>query len=333
MSSVKRRSSTTPSQDEISPHIREVIVNPADKEYLSLVREVLATGVEKKDRTGIGTISVFGVQKKYDLRQGFPLLTTKKLRYDGILHELLWFLSGDTNIKYLVDNNVHIWDEWPFQDYLITNQLTEKFPMYSESWKGEKKRFIERVKEDADFAQQWGDLGPVYGKQWRRWEGPDGKTYNQIENVLEQIKKNPDSRRILVSAWNVADVMSHSKTAPPLCHTLFQFYVVKGRLDMQLYQRSADIALGVPYNIASYATLLMMIAQECGLEPGIFTHTLGDAHIYLNHLEGLKLQLSRSAFTAPTLKIAQKPFWDLKFEDFSLEGYQFQPFIKFEVAV
>ena len=320
-------------ENNIMLHTRAGLENAADTEYLNLVREVLEQGATRKDRTGIGTISIFGVQKKYDLRKGFPLLTTKKLRYDGILHELLWFLSGDTNIKYLVDNGVHIWDEWPFQDYLIENNLTEQFPMYSESWKVEKKRFIARIKEDTEFARQWGDLGPVYGKQWRRWEGPDGKTYNQIGNILEQIKKNPDSRRILVSAWNVADVMSHHKTAPPLCHTLFQFYVVNGRLDMQLYQRSADIALGVPYNIASYATLLMMVAQECGLEPGIFTHTIGDAHIYLNHVEGLKAQLERTSFKAPVLKIARKPFWDLKFEDFKLEDYESQPFIKFEVAV
>ncbi len=305
----------------------------ADEQYLSLVSEVLETGVEKKDRTGIGTLSLFGIQRKYDLRKGFPLLTTKKVRFDGILHELLWFLSGDTNIKYLVDNSVHIWDEWPFQDYLIANHLTEKFPMYSESWKEEKTRFIDRIKTDVEFAKKWGELGPVYGKQWRRWEGPDGKTYNQIENILTQIKTNPDSRRILVSAWNVADVMSHHKMAPPLCHTLFQFYVVNGRLDLQLYQRSADIALGVPYNIASYSALLMMVAQECGLMPGIFTHTLGDAHIYLNHLEGLKIQLNRSSFAPPTLKISPKPFWDLQFSDFELMNYQCQPFIKFSVAV
>lgn len=309
------------------------MVNQADEQYLSLVREILEDGIQKKDRTGIGTVSIFGAQRKYDLRKGFPLLTTKKVSFDGILRELLWFLKGDTNIKYLVDNNVHIWDEWPFQDYLIAHDLVEKFPMYSDEWKAEKKSFIERIKTDADFAKQWGELGPVYGKQWRRWEGNNGNVFDQIQMAMDQIKKSPDSRRILVSAWNVSDVVSHKKTAPPLCHTLFQFYVANGRLDLQLYQRSADVALGVPYNVASYSILLMMMAQECGLEPGIFVHTTGDTHLYLNHLDGIKEQLAREDFVAPTLKIAKKPFWDLQFEDFVLENYQFQPPIKFQVAV
>jgi thymidylate synthase len=307
--------------------------NQADEQYLGLVKEILDTGTQKKDRTGIGTISIFGAQRKYDLRKGFPLLTTKKVSFDGILRELLWFLKGDTNIKYLVDNNVHIWDEWPFQDYLIAQNLVEKFPMYSDEWKAEKKSFIERIKTDTDFAKQWGELGPVYGKQWRRWEGNNGNVFDQIQMAMDQIKKNPDSRRILVSAWNVSDVVSHKKTAPPLCHTLFQFYVANGRLDLQLYQRSADVALGVPYNVASYSILLMMMAQECGLEPGIFVHTTGDTHLYLNHLDGIKEQLTRADFAAPTLKIAKKPFWDLQFEDFVLENYQYQPPIKFQVAV
>lgn len=307
--------------------------NQADEQYLSLVKEILDTGIQKKDRTGIGTISIFGAQRKYDLRKGFPLLTTKKVSFNGILHELLWFLKGDTNIKYLVDNNVHIWDEWPFQDYLIANSLVEKFPMYSEAWLQEKKVYIEKIKSDADFAAKWGDLGPVYGKQWRRWNGSDGKIYDQIKMAMEQIKKNPDSRRILVSAWNVSDVATHKKTAPPLCHTMFQFYVADGRLDLQLYQRSADTALGVPFNIASYSILLMMMAQECGLTPGIFVHTTGDTHLYLNHLDGIKEQLQREAFAAPTLKIARKPFDELTFEDFVLENYQYQPAIKFPIAV
>lgn len=307
--------------------------NQADEQYLGLVKEILDTGTQKKDRTGIGTVSIFGAQRKYDLRKGFPLLTTKKVSFDGILRELLWFLKGDTNIKYLVDNNVHIWDEWPFQDYLIAQNLVEKFPMYSDEWKAEKKSFIERIKTDTDFAKQWGELGPVYGKQWRRWEGNNGNVFDQIQMAMDQIKKNPDSRRILVSAWNVSDVVSHKKTAPPLCHTLFQFYVANGRLDLQLYQRSADVALGVPYNVASYSILLMMMAQECDLEPGIFVHTTGDTHLYLNHLDGIKEQLTRTDFAAPTLKIAKKPFWDLQFEDFVLENYQYQPPIKFQVAV
>lgn len=300
---------------------------------MSLVKEILDNGIRKKDRTGVGTVSIFGAQRKYDLRKGFPLLTTKRVSFNGILHELLWFLKGDTNIKYLVDNNVHIWDEWPFQDYLIANDLVEKFPMYSEEWLLEKKSFIDQILNDADFAAKWGDLGPVYGKQWRRWSGSDGKIYDQIQMAMDQIKKNPDSRRILVSAWNVSDVATHTKTAPPLCHTMFQFYVADGRLDLQLYQRSADTALGVPFNVASYSILLMMMAQECGLTPGIFVHTTGDTHLYLNHLDGIREQLKREAFAAPALKIVRKPFWDLKFEDFILENYQYQPAIKFPIAV
>jgi thymidylate synthase len=309
------------------------MVNQADEQYLSLVREILDNGIQKKDRTGIGTVSIFGAQRKYDLRKGFPLLTTKKVSFDSILRELLWFLKGDTNIKYLVDHNVHIWDEWPFQDYLIAKNLTEKFPMYSDEWKEEKKYFIEKIKTDFDFAKEWGELGPVYGKQWRRWEGNNGAIFDQIQMAMDQIKKSPDSRRILVSAWNVSDVVSHKKTAPPLCHTLFQFYVADGRLDLQLYQRSADTALGVPFNIASYSILLMMMAQECGLTPGIFVHTTGDTHLYLNHLDGIREQLKRDAFPAPTLKIAKKPFHELQFEDFTLENYQYQPAIKFPIAV
>ncbi|MCC7196858.1 thymidylate synthase [Candidatus Peregrinibacteria bacterium] len=309
------------------------MINQADEQYLSLVKEILDNGIRKKDRTGVGTVSIFGAQRKYDLRKGFPLLTTKRVSFNGILHELLWFLKGDTNIKYLVDNNVHIWDEWPFQDYLIANDLVEKFPMYSEEWLLEKKSFIDQILNDADFAAKWGDLGPVYGKQWRRWSGSDGKIYDQIQMAMDQIKKNPDSRRILVSAWNVSDVATHTKTAPPLCHTMFQFYVADGRLDLQLYQRSADTALGVPFNVASYSILLMMMAQECGLTPGIFVHTTGDTHLYLNHLDGIREQLNREAFAAPVLKIVRKPFWDLKFEDFILENYQYQPAIKFPIAV
>lgn len=309
------------------------MINQADEQYLSLVKEILDNGIRKKDRTGVGTVSIFGAQRKYDLRKGFPLLTTKRVSFNGILHELLWFLKGDTNIKYLVDNNVHIWDEWPFQDYLIANDLVEKFPMYSEEWLLEKKSFIDQILNDADFAAKWGDLGPVYGKQWRRWSGSDGKIYDQIQMAMDQIKKNPDSRRILVSAWNVSDVATHTKTAPPLCHTMFQFYVADGRLDLQLYQRSADTALGVPFNVASYSILLMMMAQECGLTPGIFVHTTGDTHLYLNHLDGIREQLKREAFAAPALKIVRKPFWDLKFEDFILENYQYQPAIKFPIAV
>lgn len=274
-------------------------MNHADNQYLSLVREVMETGVEKHDRTGTGTISIFGAQRKYDLREGFPLLTTKKVLFDGVLWELLWFLRGSTNINDDLVQHTPIWNAWADPD---------------------------------------GDLGPIYGYQWRKWEKftQDGKGgyvkghIDQIAEVIETIKKNPDSRRIIVSAWNVADL---SRMRLPPCHAFFQFYVVNGRLDLQLYQRSADLALGVPFNIASYSTLLMMIAQECGLTPGVFTHTLGDAHIYLNHIEGLKLQMTREPFPAPTMTIAKKPFDKLKFEDFKLENYVHHPFIKFKVAV
>jgi thymidylate synthase len=274
-------------------------LNPFDDAYLSLVREVLENGAEKKDRTGVGTISIFGTQRKYDLRQGFPILTTKRVSFEGILRELLWFLKGSTNINDDLKQHTPIWNAW---------------------------------------ADENGELGPVYGYQWRKWEkfvadGKGGYVKNhvdQIQQAIDTIKKNPDSRRIIVSAWNVADI---DQMKLPPCHAFFQFYVVNGRLDLQLYQRSADIALGVPYNIASYAALLMMVAQECGLEAGIFTHTMGDTHIYSNHLEGLQLQLTRKAFAPPILKIAKKPFWELKFEDFTLENYQHGEFIKFKVAV
>ncbi len=305
------------------------------KQYLDLLRHILENGHKKDDRTGTGTISVFGYQMRIPLNEGFPLLTTKKMATRAIFHELLWFLKGDTNIKYLADNDVHIWDEWPFQDYLIANKLTEQFPMYSEAWMTEKKTFIERIKTDADFAQKWGDLGPVYGKQWRRWEGPDGKTYDQLGMAVEQIKKNPDSRRIIVSAWNASDVAGHHKTAPPLCHTLFQFYVSDGVLSCQLYQRSADVFLGVPFNIASYSLLTHMIAQVCDLKVGDFIHTFGDAHLYLNHLDQTHEQLSRELRPLPTLKLnpAIKRLEDFTMQDIVIEGYDPHPAIKAPIAV
>ncbi len=286
----------------------------------------MSDGIKKEDRTGVGTVSIFGTQRRYDLREGFPLLTTKKVYFRGILHELLWFLKGDTNIKYLVDRNVHIWDEWPYETYKA-----------SDEFKGEDlKEFVERIKNEDDFAQKWGELGPVYGKQWIRWRGYDGREINQIQNVLDQIKNNPDSRRHIVSGWNVAEIqelIEGQKSAPPLCHTMFQFYVVNGMIDMQLYQRSADIALGVPFNIASYAMLLMMVAQECGLTPRFFIHTMGDAHIYLNHLDGIKEQLKRETRALPVMDIQKRPFWEHEFEDFELKDYDPHPPIKFEIAV
>lgn len=297
------------------------------KQYLDLVKHVLENGEKKEDRTGTGTLSVFGYQNRYDLREGFPLLTTKKVYFRGILHELLWFLKGDTNIKYLVDRNVRIWNEWPYETYKA-----------SDEYKGESlEEFVEKIKSEDGFAEKWGELGPVYGKQWIRWPGSDGKEINQIQNVLDQIKSNPKSRRLMVSGWNVADIqelIKGKKSAPPLCHTLFQFNVSPdNHIDMQLYQRSADIALGVPFNIASYSMLLMMVAKECGLTPRHFIHTFGDAHIYLNHIKGLKEQLTRTPKKLPQLKIADKGFWDLEFEDFELIDYVSDDPIRFAIAV
>ena len=261
--------------------------------YQDLMRHVLAHGTDKADRTGTGTRSVFGYQMRFDLCEGFPLLTTKKLHLRSIIHELLWFLRGDTNIKYLKDNNVSIWDEW---------------------------------------ADEQGNLGPVYGYQWRSWPAPDGRHIDQIANVVAQIKQNPDSRRLMVSAWNPALV---DEMALPPCHALFQFYVADGRLSCQLYQRSADIFLGVPFNIASYALLTMMVAQVCGLQPGEFIHTFGDAHLYRNHFEQAELQLSRAPRPLPTMTLNPDvaDLFDFTFEDFELSGYDPHPHIKAAVAV
>jgi len=263
------------------------------KQYLDLMKHVLETGTQKHDRTGTGTLSVFGYQMRFNLQEGFPLVTTKKLHLKSIIHELIWFLKGDTNIAYLKENGVRIWDEW---------------------------------------ADEQGNLGPVYGHQWRSWPKPDGGHIDQITQVVNTIKKNPDSRRIIVSAWNVAEV---ENMALPPCHSLFQFYVADGKLSCQLYQRSADIFLGVPFNIASYALLTMMIAQVCDLQPGDFIHTFGDAHLYNNHIEQANLQLSREPRPLPTMKINPevKDIFEFKFEDFTLENYDPWPHIKGVVAV
>ena len=268
--------------------------------YLALLKEILENGERKEDRTGTGTLSLFGMQAKYDLRRGFPLVTTKKVLFDAVLRELLWFLRGSTNIRDDLAQHTPIWNAWA----------------------------------DAD-----GELGPIYGYQWRKWprftEEPGTGLFrpepvDQIREALDLIKKSPNSRRIIVSAWNVGDL---ARMKLPPCHAFFQFYVANGRLDLQLYQRSADMALGVPFNIASYALLLQMTAQECGLTPGIFTHTLGDAHIYLNHVDGIREQLRREPYPPPQVRIAPKPFFDLRFDDFELRDYRFHPFIKFPVAV
>jgi thymidylate synthase len=296
--------------------------------YLNLLRTVLEQGTERTDRTGVGTISLFGAQARFNLSEGFPLLTTKKLHIKAIIHELLWFLKGDTNIRYLAQNKVHIWDDWAYESY-----------RRSSDFKGESMRaFSERIAEDETFAARWGDLGPVYGKQWRRWPAPDGSPIDQIDYVIREIQTNPDSRRILVSGWNVADLQSlitGQRSAPPLCHTLFQFYVLDGRLSCQLYQRSADLFLGVPFNIASYALLTLMIAQVCGLEGGDFVHTFGDLHIYKNHLEQVHEQLSRSPKELPNIRINPEitNIDSFRFEDFTLEGYDPHPRISAPIAV
>ena len=307
------------------------------QEYLDLLKYILENGKRKEDRTGVGTISVFGQQVRYDLSKSFPLLTTKKVYLRAIIHELLWFLSGSTNIKYLVDNNVKIWNEWAFSKYLEKEHLEEEFPRYSENWQEKLDWFVEQIKNDDDFAEKWGDLGPVYGKQWRAWEH-DGKQYDQIQYVIDELKNNPSSRRILVSGWNVGSIYELIKDpngAPPPCHTMFQFFVQDGKLSCQLYQRSADVFLGVPFNIASYSLLMMMLAQVAGLELGEFIHTFGDLHIYLNHLEQVKEQLSREPKSLPRMKLNPevKNIADFKFEDFILEDYNPHPPIKAPIAV
>jgi thymidylate synthase len=263
------------------------------KQYLHLLQTILDKGVEKKDRTGTGTISVFGHQMRFDLDEGFPVVTTKKLHLKSIIHELLWFLAGDTNIKYLNEHGVRIWNEWAGDD---------------------------------------GDLGHIYGYQWRSWPAPDGRYIDQITNVIDSIKSNPDSRRHIVSAWNVGEL--DNMNLPP-CHVLFQFYVAGGKLSCQLYQRSADVFLGVPFNIASYALLTLMVAQVTGLQPGDFVHTFGDVHIYTNHLEQVKLQLTRQPYPLPEMRINPevKNIFDFNFDDFELAGYQAHPHIKGKVAV
>ncbi len=302
------------------------------KQYLDLLQYIMDNGDQKNDRTGVGTKSVFGYQMRFDLQEGFPLLTTKKVFLKGIIHELIWFLKGESNIKYLVDNDVHIWNDWPFQKYLEENGLAEEFPKYSQQWQEKMQEYVEKIKSDDDFAVKWGELGPVYGVQWRRWKTSDGREIDQISQIIDTIKNNPDSRRIILSAWNVGDI---EKMALPPCHLLFQFNVSNGKLSCQLYQRSADTLLGVPFNIASYALLTMMIAQACGLQAGEFVHTLGDAHIYNFHFDQVKEQLSREPRELPTMKINPevKDIFDFKYADFTLENYNPHPAIKAPIAL
>ena len=300
------------------------------KQYLDLIRHIKDQGVFKADRTGTGTLSVFGYQMRFDLQQGFPLVTTKKVHLKSILHELLWFVKGDTNIRYLVENGVGIWNEWPYQSWLRQTGADKKYEMHSEQWKAGLKEFVERIKSDDDFAQNYGDLGPVYGRQWRNFEGVD-----QLAGVIEDIKSNPDSRRLIVSAWNPKDIPVMAKSGLPPCHSLFQFYVSEGKLSCQLYQRSADVFLGVPFNIASYAALTMMVAQVTGLELGDFVHSFGDAHLYTNHMQQIEEQLSRETLPLPELKINPqvKNIFDFEYDDFELVGYQSHSAISAPVAV
>ena len=287
------------------------------KQYLDLCKTILEKGIKKEDRTGTGTISYFGYQMRFDLSEGFPLLTTKRVHLKSIIHELLWFISGDTNIKYLVDNDVRIWNDWPYAAYQKSseyqNETIEEFAL--------------KIKESSEFAKKWGNLGPVYGKQWRNFGGVD-----QLEDLINQIKTNPTSRRLIISAWNPAEIKD---MALPPCHCFMQFYVNNNKLSCQLYQRSADVFLGVPFNIASYALFTMMIAQVCNLELGDFVHTIGDAHIYLNHLEQINKQLTRTPRQLPTMKINPeiKSIYDFRFDDFELVGYDPYKGIKGKVAV
>ena len=298
--------------------------------YLDLVRHIRDHGTRKEDRTGTGTISIFGHQIRFDLAQGFPLVTSKKVHLKSILHELLWFIRGDTNIRYLVENGVGIWNDWPYQSWLRQMGQDSELVMYSPEWKAGLKTFVERIKEDDAFAAHYGDLGPVYGKQWRDFEGID-----QLAQLVEEIKSNPDSRRLIVSAWNPKDIPVMVKSGLPPCHSLFQFYVTEGRLSCQLYQRSADVFLGVPFNIASYALLTLMIAQVTGLKPGEFVHTFGDAHLYSNHMGQVEELLSRTTFPLPTLAINPDVdnLFDFVYEDFELQNYQSHGAISAPVAV
>jgi thymidylate synthase len=292
------------------------------QQYHELLQHILDNGTYKSDRTGTGTYSVFGYQMRFNLGEGFPLITTKKLHLKSIVHELLWFLNGDSNIQYLCKNGVRIWDDWPFAKYKASSE-----------YQGEDlKAFGVRITNDDAFAKQWGNLGPVYGVQWRSWQGGSGTSVDQIAQLIQQIKTNPDSRRLIVSAWNVPQI---NEMALPPCHTMFQFYVANGKLSCQLYQRSADVFLGVPFNIASYALLTIMIAQVCHLAPGDFVHTFGDAHLYSNHIEQTKLQLSREVRALPQIKINEsvKDIFGFQYEDFSLVDYNPHPHISAEVAV
>ncbi|MYL32817.1 thymidylate synthase [Pontibacillus yanchengensis] len=316
-----------------------------EQAYLDLCQYVLDQGTQKGDRTGTGTISVFGYQMRFDLQQGFPLLTTKKVPFRLIKSELLWFLSGDTNIQYLLKHNNNIWNEWPFRNWVNSNDYegpdmtdfgirSQQDSEFKAKYEEQMASFKEKILNDNEFARTYGDLGNVYGKQWREWETSRGETIDQIKDVIEMIKHNPDSRRLIVSAWSPEDIGPEKAALPP-CHILFQFYVADGKLSCQLYQRSGDIFLGVPFNIASYALLTHLIARECGLDVGEFIHTLGDAHIYSNHIDQVRTQLARPPKMLPTLQINPEieSIFDVQMEDIEINGYEPHPAIKAPVAV
>ena len=300
------------------------------KQYHDLLKHILENGSDKSDRTGVGTRSVFGYQMRFNLAEGFPLLTTKKVHTKSIIHELLWFIKGDTNLQYLAQNGVNIWNDWPYQNWLTQTGKASELPKYSAEWKEEMKVFVDKVKTDNSFAKEWGELGPVYGKQWRDFNG-----FDQLSWLIDEIKRNPNSRRLIISAWNASEIEEMAKAGLPPCHTLYQFYVIDNKLSCQLYQRSADVFLGVPFNIASYALLTMMIAQVCELELGDFVHTFGDAHLYSNNFAQTEELLGRAVRPLPQMKINSevKNLFDFTFNDFELVNYNPHPPIKASVAV
>lgn len=317
-------------------------MNNFDKAYHDLCKRVLEEGENKDDRTGTGTISIFGHQMRFDLSEGFPLLTTKKVSFKLIATELLWFIKGDTNIRYLLQYKNNIWNEWAFKKWVESNDydgpdMTDfgrrslVDDEFNEQYKAQLAIFKDKILNDDDFMIKYGDLGNVYGKQWRDWKDQDGKRFDQLKTLIENIKQNPNSRRHIISAWNPTEI---DTMALPPCHTLFQFYVKDGKLSCQLYQRSADIFLGVPFNIASYSLLTHLIAKECGLEVGEFVHTFGDAHIYKNHIDAINEQLSRDSYDAPKLNInTDKSLFDIEYEDLEIDGYVSHPSIKAPIAV